>query len=565
LSKLRIHLLGLTRVEHDDQPIQFKRRKALALLAYLSATQSRHSRDFLATILWSDYETSRALAELRRILNALNKTPIGDWLDVDRKTVSLKRDDNLWIDVVHFYNLLENDPSPENLASVIDLYDGVFMRGFTISGGAEFDDWQSVQTRAFQQKFISALEQLVNHHVGNQDVDSAIGLLQRWLTEDPYYEIAQRQLMRCYAYTGQRAAALRQYEGFTTLIDAEFGDNPQDETTALYEAIKGNLSIPLAESPTVALGNMPPMPALVIGREHALNDIKRKLGVNAVSQSSSPLVIQGWPGIGKSTLVATLAHDPQIHRHFTDGVLWASLGETPNLFSELINWAHALNFSDTSDANTVTDLSARMTALLRDKRMLLIIDDIWESAHAMPFSIGGQHCATIFTTRMNNVAQSLAVAADDIYKLPILSEEKSIELIETLAPEAVSQHLDETRELVRDLEGLPLALQVAGRLLRVEMNLGWGVSDLLAELREGARLLQAQAPADRREHDAIPTVAALLQKSVNLLDDDSRERFAWLGVFAPKPATFDLDAMKAVWMADNPRDTVRTLVERGLL
>jgi hypothetical protein len=197
--------------------------------------------------------------------------------------------------------------------------------------------------------------------------------------------------------------------------------------------------------------------------------------------------------------------------------------------------------------------------------MLLIIDDIWESAHAMPFSIGGQHCATIFTTRMNNVAQSLAVAADDIYKLPILSEEKSIELIETLAPEAVSQHLNETRELVRDLEGLPLALQVAGRLLRVEMNLGWGVSDLLAELREGARLLQAQAPADRREHDAIPTVAALLQKRVNLLDDDSRERFALLGVFAPKPATFDLDAMKAVWMADNPRDTVRTLVERGLL
>ncbi len=36
-------------------------------------------------------------------------------------------------------------------------------------------------------------------------------------------------------------------------------------------------------------------------------------------------------------------------------------------------------------------------------------------------------------------------------------------------------------------------------------------------------------------------------------------------VFAPKPATFDLAAMKAVWQVEQPQPIVRTLVDRGLL
>jgi hypothetical protein len=41
----------------------------------------------------------------------------------------------------------------------------------------------------------------------------------------------------------------------------------------------------------------------------------------------------------------------------------------------------------------------------------------------------------------------------------------------------------------RLLEGLPLALQVAGHMLNVEAGYGFSVSDLPAELREGAKLL----------------------------------------------------------------------------
>jgi hypothetical protein len=77
----------------------------------------------------------------------------------------------------------------------------------------------------------------------------------------------------------------------------------------------------------------------------------------------------------------------------------------------------------------------------------------------------------------------------------------------------------------------------------------------------------AKAPADRAdiETQTIPTVAALLQQSTDLLDQHTRECFAFLGAFAPKPATFDLDAMAAVWKTDDPKPVVRELAARGLI
>ncbi len=149
----------------------------------------------------------------------------------------------------------------------------------------------------------------------------------------------------------------------------------------------------------------------------------------------------------------------------------------------------------------------------------------------------------------------------------MLSDEPSLELLGILSPETVASYPDEARDLVHDLEGLPLAIQVAGRLLQNEARLGWGVGELLAELREGAGLLAAQAPGDMAGvgGDTTPTIAVLLKRSTDSLNPEMRERFAYLGLFAPKPATFDLQAMAVAWDLNDPRPTVRVLVNRGLL
>ena len=66
----------------------------------------------------------------------------------------------------------------------------------------------------------------------------AIAYARRWVALDGLHEPAHRMLMRLYAWAGQHAAALRQYQECARILDAELGAAPEDETTALYEAIR---------------------------------------------------------------------------------------------------------------------------------------------------------------------------------------------------------------------------------------------------------------------------------------------------------------------------------------
>ena len=262
-----------------------------------------------------------------------------------------------------------------------------------------------------------------------------------------------------------------------------------------------------------------------------------------------------------------IAHDPMIFEAFPDGVLWVSLGPEPDLISEMAVWGRALGTDGLLQAHSLEEAQTQLVAILREQRKLLIIDDVWQAEHAVLFNVGGKHCATLITTRLNDVARSLAPNPDQVYLLPVLTDENALELLRKLAPLVVQAHPRQVMELIHELEGLPLALQVAGRLLQAEISLGFGVNELIVELRQGAKLLETEAPPDRADlvNQTTPTIAALLQKSTDLLDEHTRDCYAYLGVFAPKPATFDLEAMAFVWHMEDPKPIIRTLVDRGLL
>jgi hypothetical protein len=356
----------------------------------------------------------------------------------------------------------------------------------------------------------------------------------------------------------------------------EFGEDDRQQTVeildqdhqlhvrlspATYQQVKEQLFPP---PPGIA----PPFPhSVFIGREDALADVKRLLGgTEKMAGQSKITVVRGWPGVGKTSLVGITGRDPDIMQMFPQGVLWTSLEQKPNLLSEMARWGRALGTEEILRAPTLKEATAQLAALLRQRKMLLIVDDVWDSAHALPFTeMLGEQCALLVTTRLTAVAEKLTSSEESIYPLPVLTEENSLKLLRILVPAIVTQHEEECRELVRDLECLPLALHVAGSLLRSEAKLGWGVTDLIREIREGARLLPEPAPQDRIEGQTIPTVSALLTKSTDMLDDSTRDCFAFLGAFAPKPATFDLAAMKAVWESENPKPIVRKLVGHGLL
>ncbi len=580
MADIKLLLFGEPQLVVDGQVLRPDRRKALALLAYLALSEQRQSRDHLTALLWPDLEQQRARAALRSSIYALTTLAPGAWLDKTRDTLALNRQ-AVQVDVHCFLSLLQRSRAHDHgkgalcsacvasLKQAADYYRADFMAGFIIGDSADYDDWQFITHEWLRREFANTLSRLALHWSMQPDFEQALGYARRWLALDLLHEPAHRLLMHIYAASGQRAEALRQYQYCAELLQTELATVPEDETTRLYTSLRSDSKAvrPISITPSNSSANvLPPLPALIIGREQALGDLKQQLGLP--NKLPAPLIIvQGWPGVGKSTIIAALAHDSAVAEFFPDGILWTSLGETPNVLGELNIWAEALGLSLPTQEHSIEQLSTQLTAALRDRRMLLIVDDVWQTEHLGPFKVGGQFCALLVTSRLNQIAEALAPTAADIYRLAVLGNDAALELLWQLAPEIVAQYPESARDLVHDLEGLPLAIQVAGRLLHNEARLGWGIEELLSELRRGVHLLQAQAPGDLAKlgQTPTPTIAALLKRSTDALDPQTQQHFALLGLFVPKPATFDLGAMAAAWDLPDPRPVARVLVNRGLL
>ena len=254
---LTLYLFGPPRIEVDGTAISVDTRKALALMAYLAMTQQPQSRDSLAALFWPENDQPHARAALRRTLSTLNTTPVGRWLNIERETVGLNFHDDLQIDVQLFCRLLAecrthghqaHEPCAacvQPLTAAVALYKNDFLAGFSLRDSPEFDDWQVYQSDALRRDFASALETLAQCYSAARLFDAALLYARRWLALDRLHEPAHRQLMLLYAWSGKRAAALRQYRECVQTLEQELGVSPLESTTRLYQLIKENQTPPL--------------------------------------------------------------------------------------------------------------------------------------------------------------------------------------------------------------------------------------------------------------------------------------------------------------------------------
>ncbi|HRF97456.1 MAG TPA: bacterial transcriptional activator domain-containing protein, partial [Aggregatilineales bacterium] len=72
--------------------------------------------------------------------------------------------------------------------------------------------------------------------------EEAIPYARRWVLMDNLNESAHRNLMRLYDWTGQRTAALRQFQDCANLLREELGIAPDEKTKLLYQAIHSRQS-----------------------------------------------------------------------------------------------------------------------------------------------------------------------------------------------------------------------------------------------------------------------------------------------------------------------------------
>src|SRR5947209_9228583 len=128
VPELRMRLFGPPRISLDAVPLSFKRRKAVALLAYLAMTGRVHTREALATLLSRDTDDDdQAKNHLRNTLYALCGR-VGDYLLMTRQTIALNPARPLWLDaeVLHTTLLATRDPATDHgtLERAVALYQG---------------------------------------------------------------------------------------------------------------------------------------------------------------------------------------------------------------------------------------------------------------------------------------------------------------------------------------------------------------------------------------------------------------------------------------------------------
>ena len=248
MTPLKLSVFGPPRLEREGQLVELNLRKARALLVYLAVTGQPQSRDALATMLWPESDQREGRARLRRTLHRLNEALDEDLLVADADTIRLRTAD-LWLDSATFrQHVAAGLPAapadmlaPERLAhltTAIELYADDFLAGFTLPDSPMFDEWQFFVRESLRQLYGQALEQLVQAHRTAQAWEQAILYARKWVALDGLHEPAHRMLMRLYAWSGQHAAALRQYQECVRVLDAELGAAPEDETTAVYETIR---------------------------------------------------------------------------------------------------------------------------------------------------------------------------------------------------------------------------------------------------------------------------------------------------------------------------------------
>jgi predicted ATPase/DNA-binding SARP family transcriptional activator len=359
-KELRLALLGGVAITRGGEPVTgFISAKAQALLCYLAMSGRTHQRSALAGLLWGELAEEKAAAGLRVALSNLRKL-VGPHLAITRQAVAFDRGGPYWLDVECFRAAASSEDIT-SLGAAIALYRGDLLEGFYVHDAPAFEEWLAALRERLRTQATQALHTLIEHHTTHGQYQAAIDFASRLLALEPWREEAHHQMMLLLARTGQRGAALAQYETCRRALAQELGVEPSPQTVRLYERIKASRAIPAH--------NLPPAPTPFIGREEELAAIRHYLA----HPDCRLLTVVGLGGVGKTRLALQAAGSvaAETARFFLHGVRFIPLVgvASADLLVSII--ANALNLAFRGQAPAETQL----LGYLREKEMLLLLDN----------------------------------------------------------------------------------------------------------------------------------------------------------------------------------------------
>ena len=519
MSSLDIRLFGGLQISHNNLPVTgFISNKAAALFVYLALTGRPHQRDALAGLLWGELAETDAKNNLRQALANLRKL-VEPYLIITRDSVAFEPTAPHTLDTRTFEQQLQagrDRPAEirfQLLQEAANLYQGDFLAGFFVREAPDFEEWLLAQRLHYRELAIHALYTVTQYHLERGQYGRAIDTATRLLALDAWREESHRQLMLAQLRSGQRSAALAQYENCRRLLSQELGVHPSAETTALYERIRDAQRIIV----------LPPTSNPLLGRARELSRIAQLLA----DPSGRIITLSGPGGCGKSRLAAEAAG--RAVQSFLHGVCFVPLAAAQSLDVVPGAIAEALNISLSGKIAP----REQLVALLRSKELLLVLDNLEHLAGADEWvgyvSQCCPHLRLLVTSRerLNLRGEHLieldglngdGPAGDSATQLFL---ERARESVPTFALD--SQTEPAVRQICLLVNGLPLAIELAAAKVRY-----LDCAEIATEIEQNLSFLatgQKNVPPRHR------SLLAAFEHSWALLSAEEQTAFAQLSVF----------------------------------
>lgn len=371
--------------------------------------------------------------------------------------------------------------------------------------------------------------------------------LWRLAAEHPYRERPRALLMRVLVAEGRRAEALLVYDEFRRLLADELGVDPSAELAAAHVALLADPVVPAWTPPTRV-----PVPATrLIGRDELLADVLFRCGTGRL------VTLVGPGGVGKTRLALEVA-----------GRLRDAAPDRSVIFCELAG-ADGVTAVDTVaaalgiDARPGEPMGKRLVTMLAEPPVTLVLDNcehVLEPIAELVVTLlaGCPRLTLVVTTR-----ERLRVPGEQVVPTAPLEVagtegpawELFIERARAASPGFDPGSGEEVAEIVRRLDGLPLAIELAAARLHTHdlAEVAAGLDRRLGFLASGFRSAGRHA-----------SLGAAVAWSYGLLEPGLQTCFASLSVFA---GPFGVRDAAAVAPGDphTVEEALTGLVERSLL
>jgi predicted ATPase/DNA-binding SARP family transcriptional activator len=535
---LRITTFGGLTITIDQTPVQrFVSRKADALLVYLALEGGEHPRESLSNLLWDDLPPKLSQSYLRTVLSSLQKQ-LAPYLNVTRYSIGINPEGEHWIDVWEVEQALDaadsewerrgtlSPAAAEQLEKGLALYRGDFLAGFFVRDCREFENWMLLKQEQLRKRVLDAYYRLGEYSLQRKSYKNGADYLTRALEFDPLLEAAHRLLMMTLIKSGQRSAALAQYQTFKKTLLEELGVEPESETTALYESIlKGDIAPPVEVRITQTLPNIG---TPFIDRPAELQQIISRLD----DPDCRLLTLVGVGGVGKTRLALEAAR--QIHTRYREGVYFVSFAgirEAGRLFEAIAN---TLDFDYNGDFTKEENL----ISYLREREILLVLDNfetMLASADSLSRLLRKTKSLKLLVTsreRLNLIEEWLypvaSLAMPDAANLDQAVQAVAVQLFVQSARRVqpdfdLESQLEDVIRICRAVGGMPLAIELAASWVRL-MSCG----QIADEVENGLKLLVTTLRNVPERHRSIQ---AIFEAAWTLLSQDEQRILRQLSIF----------------------------------